>query len=233
MTPGGDAEKAAPAPPRSEAELAERARSLGGETLAEIAARARVAVPETLERNKGFVGTLLERALGADAGSRDEPDFRALGIELKTLPVDRAGKPRESTFVCSLPLASIAHTEWHASRVARKLARVLFVAVEAEPDVAIAKRRVGASFLWSPDGRELDALAADWDLLSGMVGSGRIEEITAHLGACLQVRPKAAHSRVRTSALDADGDLIAVNPRGFYLRATFTRALLERALEGR
>lgn len=47
---------------------------------------------------------LLELYLGAMAGSKPEQDFPELGIELKTIPVDAAGKPLETTFVCVAPL---------------------------------------------------------------------------------------------------------------------------------
>ena len=42
----------------------------------------------------------------------------------------------------------------------------------------------------------------------------------------LQVRPKAATGRTRTFSFGPEGEWIATVPRGFYLRASFTRALL-------
>jgi len=219
------------AAPQTEDELFGRARELAGRTLAEVAADAGLAVPESQRRAKGFVGQLVERALGATAGSGAVPDFEALGVELKTLPVRHDGRPRESTFVCTIELARIAETEWEASRVRAKLARVLWIPVEAEAGVPLAARRVGAAVLWSPDTREEAALRADWDDLAGLLGTGRVEEVTGHLGACLQVRPKAAHSRIRGRAPDDDGAWLATCPRGFYLRASFTGAVLRRGLQ--
>src|SRR5688500_18797590 len=87
--------------PATESELMARARALSGMSLAELARQFGIAVPEAQLRAKGWVGQLLERALGATAGSRAKPDFEALGIELKTLPVDGRGQPKESTFVCT------------------------------------------------------------------------------------------------------------------------------------
>ncbi len=62
------------------------------------------------------------------------------------------------------------------------------------------------------------------------MAGGHVEAITAHVGRHLQVRPKAADSRARTLAFDAEGAPVLVGPRGFYLRASFTRVLVERAL---
>ena len=53
-----------------------------------------------------------------------------------------------------------------------------------------------------------------------------IEELTAHRGRWLQVRPKARDGSVRTIAWGSEGEAIATVPRGFYLRARFTAALL-------
>jgi len=220
-------------PPETEADLVARARALGGRRIGDVAGELGIDAPRTLERHKGFVGQLLEKALGASAGSKDQPDFPALGVELKSLPVDVRGRPRESTFVCTMPLDAIADIEWEESRVARKLARVLFVPVEADPDLAVGARRIGGPILWVPSDAEVEALKRDWDHLAGLVGAGEIERITAHLGEVLQVRPKAAHSRVRTSAPGGEEGIVSVNPKGFYLRATFTEHIVARALGAR
>lgn len=219
------------APPSSEPELLDRARDLAGRTLAEVAARADLALPADLKRRKGTVGMLLEQALGATAGSRALPDFPALGVELKTLPVGPNRMPRESTFVCTLCLRKVAEVEFAHSLVRRKLARVLFVPVEADPALPLGERRVGAPFLWSPTPEEEAVLRADWDELVGRIGCGLADLVTGHLGQALQIRPKAAHGGVRTRALDEDGALIEAMPRGFYLRARFTGGLLTRALQ--
>jgi len=217
-----------PTPPQSEAELWSRARSLAGLSLAHLAADDGSVVPEQLLHAKGWVGQLLERRLGADAGSKDEPDFQALGVELKTLPVDRTGRPCESTFVCTIPLLDVAHTEWEQSRVRRKLNRVLFVIVEGSRDIPVAERRLGEPLMWSPNEREESLLKGDWDELTGTIGRGDIESITGHLGQAMQVRPKARDSHARRRGFDEDGVVVARMPRGFYLRATFTGAILER-----
>jgi DNA mismatch repair protein MutH len=212
--------------PTTELELLERARALAGRTLAVVARAEGLGVPSELRRAKGFVGQLVERALGASAGSRAGPDFALLGVELKTLPVDSRGRPVESTFVCTIPLVRVGDIEWLDSPVRAKLRRVLFVPVEGERERPVAERRIGEPFLWSPSADEEDDLKFDWDELSGRIGRGDVESITGHLGRFLQVRPKAADSRSRRLARDADGVAFAALPRGFYLRATFTERVV-------
>lgn len=216
-----------PGPPESARELTERAEALAGVTLGELARALGVSVPPDLRRNKGWVGQLLEQALGADAKSRAEPDFTALGIELKTLPVDGRGRPLESTFVCTIELTEIGSGEWLQSRVRDKLARVLWVPVQGERQMPLGERCIGTPLLWTLSGELEAALRCDWEELSGLIGRGETETLTGHLGRYLQVRPKGASSRSRRMARDADGVPYAELPRGFYLRARFTALLLE------
>lgn len=91
-------------PPESEAQLLSQARQLSGYALGELAAMAGIVTPKDLKRDKGWIGVLLEIWLGASAGSKPEQDFAALGVELKTIPVDSLGRPLETTFVCVAPL---------------------------------------------------------------------------------------------------------------------------------
>lgn len=219
-------------PPDSEAELLRRARTLAGVSLGEIAGQFDAVVPDSLVRAKGWVGMLVEKALGASAGSRSEPDFPELGIELKTLPIDASGMPSESTFVCTVELSRIPEIEWDESRVKKKLERVLWFPVQADRQVPMAERRLGEPLLWSPAPEEEAALRFDWEELAGRIACFGTESVTAHLGQFLQVRPKAAHSRVRTRVVDGAGAPYAANPRGFYLRTAFTHALLRKHYAG-
>jgi DNA mismatch repair protein MutH len=223
--------------PRDEADLLARARSLSGAPLGELAARLAVTIDGDAVRTKGKVGHLLELALGATGGSQATWDFPALRIELKTIPVDSRGLrwvPRESTFVCAAPLADADRAEWESSWVRAKLSRVLWIPIELGPGSEQrdhrdhTERRIGDPLLWSPSEEEERALADDFEEIVGRIGAGGIEAMTARVGRFLQLRPKAAHGRVRTSARTPDGEVVAVVPRGFYLRTRFTEAILAR-----
>jgi DNA mismatch repair protein MutH len=216
-----------PPPPQTEAELIARYRTIAGLRLEDIATQHGVAVPQNLRREKGWVGQLLELALGADAHSLAEPDFRTIGVELKTLPLDTHGRPRESTYVCTVPLERGLEARWEDTWLRRKLSRVLWLPVEASADIPIAERRIGSGLLWSPNEEEEALLRRDWEELSDMICSGELERITARMGTVLQIRPKAANSRVRCRSVGAGGEAILTNPRGYYLRPSFTRRILE------
>jgi len=212
-------------------ELLARARGLAGMSVAELGRWLGFRVPSDLKGHKGFIGQLVEVALGARAGSDPEPDFPALGVELKTLPVTPEGRPVESTYVCLARLDGREALTWNDSFVAKKLARVLFVPIEASA-ATLGERRLGMPFFWEPSHADTARLAADFERLAGRVRIGEVEELTGHDGEVLQLRPKAMSRDERTVGVSSDGWLTEVRPRGWYLRATFTAELIVRAFGG-
>jgi len=218
-----------PAPPRSAEELVDRASALAGRSLGELAQRFYLRVPTSLTRDKGWIGQLLELALGARAASRPVPDFEHLGIELKTLPVNEDGHPRESTFIGAVPVDTLHELTWETSHVRRKLHRVLWIPVESNPDLPLGGRRIGRPHLWScDDDPEAETLREDWEHLAHRIRLGYIDAITARDGKVLQLRPKAADASAARATVGEDGWLVPTLPRGWYLRATFTRRILAR-----
>ena len=215
--------------PRSEEALLARARTLAGRSIAEVAAALGLPVPADLRHHKGWVGHLVEKALGVTAGSAPVPDFASLGIELKTLPLDAEGVPTETTFVSSLDFGDPAALSWEGSSVRKKLARILWLPVQADPAVPLAERRFGNALLWSPTPEEEARLRADFEEIAGMIEAGFVERVTAHRGKVLQLRPKGANARQLRWMVDAeDGALARTAPRAFYLRRSFTAELVRR-----
>jgi len=213
--------------PTSSTELLSRCEALAGKTLGQLAASLGLVVPDNLQRHKGWVGALLEAALGADAGNRAEPDFMGLGIEMKTLPLNKSGLPKESTYVCTVAMQQNGALNWHQSWLKRKLSHVLWVPVEAEHSIPLTERYIGQAWLWQPNALQEAQLQRDWEELMDRVVLGEQAEITAKEGEYLQIRPKAAHGRVVATGISAEGLKDKINPKGFYLRPSFTKLLLE------
>ncbi|CAM3494719.1 DNA mismatch repair protein MutH [Vibrio aerogenes CECT 7868] len=214
--------------PETKEELLQSAHRIAGLSFAELADIANVPVPENLKKDKGWVGQLLEWHLGATSGSKPQQDFEHLGIELKSIPVSYTGQPLETTFVCVAPLTGVHGLSWETSHVRHKLSCVLWVPVEGEREIPLRDRRVGTPLLWTPSQKEEQLLKNDWEELMELIVLGQVEQITAKHGQVLQLRPKAANSRVKTDAYGASGKMIKTKPRGFYLRTQFTAQILER-----
>ncbi len=73
----------------------------------------------------------------------------------------------------------------------------------------------------SPD--QEHRLSQDWNEITDRIAFGEVESISADVGEALQLRPKAADSRVVCDAIGIEGQRIQTAPRGF----TFGRGLLE------
>jgi DNA mismatch repair protein MutH len=213
-------------PPRTEQELLQNAKKLTGKSLLQVASELGLQVPIDQKRAKGWVGEMIEIYLGATAASLPEPDFQNIGVELKTLPLNHLGKPKETTFVCTVSLNGNAGRTWEDSVVRHKLNRVLWVPIEAGVDIALPQRRIGSPFIWSPDADQEAALRIDWQELMDMIAMGEIERINSRQGRYLQIRPKAANASILSQTTMENGENSMTLPRGFYLRTDFTESLL-------
>ncbi|MXP67742.1 DNA mismatch repair endonuclease MutH [Pantoea sp. Aalb] len=217
-----------PSYPKNETELLKRAQQLAGQNFITLAEQFNLFIPINLKRHKGWVGNLIELHLGAKNKNKAKQDFPHFGIELKTIPVDLQGNPLETTFVCIAPLIRNNGVTWETSYVKRKLTRVLWIPVEGSHFVPLPQRRVGSPILWTPTSKDLLILRQDWEELMDMIVLGQVNNITAHHGEYLQIRPKAANSKILTTGINKYGQSIMVLPRAFYLKKNFTRKLLKR-----
>ena len=214
------------ASPQTTHQLLQLCEDIAGQSLQELAEGAGIEMAKDLRTNKGWVGQLIEWHLGATAGSKPEQDFKHLGIELKTIPIDQFGKVLETTFVCSTPLLNTTNLTWENSNICNKLSQVLWVPVQGERHVELSERVVGNGFLWSANSAEQVLLKNDWNELMEKIALGEIETISARDGQAIQLRPKAANGQCLTDAFGRNGSLIKVRPRGFYLKKEFTQAII-------
>lgn len=216
--------------PQTETELLQRAQSIAGLTFAELAKELNMLVPPDLKRDKGWVGMLIETALGATAGSKAEQDFSHLGIELKTIPINQQGYPLETTFVSLAPLTQNSGVTWQSSHVKHKLSKVLWIPIQGERQIPLAERCIGAPILWQPSPSQEQRLRQDWEELMDYIVLGKLDQVTARIGEVLQLRPKGANSRSLTKGVGKSGEIIDTLPLGFYLRKEFTAEILQNFL---
>ena len=217
--------------PKTTEELLSRAQAIAGLSFVELATQLGIPVPPDLKRDKGWVGMLLETALGATAGSKAEQDFRHLGIELKTIPINAQGYPLETTFVSLAPLIQNSGVNWQNSHVRHKLSRVLWIPIEGSRSIPLAERRIGIPILWQPTKQQECLLQRDWEELMDYIVLGQLDKINARLGEVLQLRPKGANSKSLTKGIGKNGEIIDTLPLGFYLRKAFTHEILQQFVQ--
>lgn len=217
--------------PQTLEQLLSQAQSIAGLTFEELADELHIPVPPDLKRDKGWVGMLLETALGATAGSKAEQDFSHLGVELKTLPINAEGYPLETTFVSLAPLVQNSGVKWENSHVRHKLSCVLWMPIEGSRHIPLRERHIGAPIFWKPTAEQERQLKQDWEELMDLIVLGKLEQITARIGEVMQLRPKGANSRAVTKGIGKNGEIIDTLPLGFYLRKEFTAQILNAFLE--
>lgn len=217
--------------PQTLEQLLSQAQSIAGLTFGELADELHIPVPPDLKRDKGWVGMLLERALGATAGSKAEQDFSHLGVELKTLPINAEGYPLETTFVSLAPLVQNSGVKWENSHVRHKLSCVLWIPIEGSRHIPLRERHIGAPILWKPTAEQERQLKQDWEELMDLIVLGKLDQITARIGEVMQLRPKGANSRAVTKGIGKNGEIIDTLPLGFYLRKEFTAQILNAFLD--
>lgn len=217
--------------PQTLEQLLSQAQSIAGLTFGELADELHIPVPPDLKRDKGWVGMLLEHALGATAGSKAEQDFSHLGVELKTLPINAEGYPLETTFVSLAPLVQNSGVKWENSHVRHKLSCVLWMPIEGSRHIPLRERHIGAPIFWKPTAEQERQLKQDWEELMDLIVLGKLEQITARIGEVMQLRPKGANSRAVTKGIGKNGEIIDTLPLGFYLRKEFTAQILNAFLE--
>ncbi|CWX42358.1 TPA: DNA mismatch repair endonuclease MutH [Haemophilus influenzae 10810] len=217
--------------PQTLEQLLAQAQSIAGLTFGELADELHIPVPIDLKRDKGWVGMLLERALGATAGSKAEQDFSHLGVELKTLPINAEGYPLETTFVSLAPLVQNSGVKWENSHVRHKLSCVLWMPIEGSRHIPLRERHIGAPIFWKPTAEQERQLKQDWEELMDLIVLGKLEQITARIGEVMQLRPKGANSRAVTKGIGKNGEIIDTLPLGFYLRKEFTAQILNAFLD--
>ncbi|HHF4914475.1 TPA: DNA mismatch repair endonuclease MutH [Haemophilus influenzae] len=217
--------------PQTLGQLLSQAQSIAGLTFGELADELHIPVPIDLKRDKGWGGMLLERALGATAGSKAEQDFSHLGVELKTLPINAEGYPLETTFVSLAPLVQNSGVKWENSHVRHKLSCVLWMPIEGSRHIPLRERHIGTPILWKPTAEQERQLKQDWEELMDLIVLGKLEQITARIGEVMQLRPKGANSRAVTKGIGKNGEIIDTLPLGFYLRKEFTAQILNAFLD--
>ena len=217
--------------PKTTEELLSRAQAIAGLSFGELATQLSIPVPPDLKRDKGWVGMLLETALGATAGSKAEQDFHHLGIELKTIPINAQGYPLETTFVSLAPLIQNSGVNWQNSHVRHKLSRVLWIPIEGSRSIPLAERHIGIPILWQPTEQQERLLQRDWEELMDYIVLGQLDKINARLGEVLQLRPKGANSKSLTKGIGKNGEIIDTLPLGFYLRKAFTHEILQQFVQ--
>lgn len=214
--------------PQTRAELEQRLQNIVGRSVAELSQLALLQTPRNISSAKGYVGQLVELFLGAHAHNQSGPDFTQLALELKTMPVGFDLMPQESTFICSADLSPQRLIPFTNSALYHKLRQVLFVLILAPKNLSLAlgERRILGYFFFELKDEHLRTVETDYNEFQELLLGGHAQEINGTMGTIVQLRPKATSADEVVKVVDSEGNFNYTKPRGYYLRASFTRELL-------
>lgn len=134
--------------------------------------------------NKGRFGHLIEKVLGLDINSKQEPDFD--DFELKCVPLRKLknGKYsfKETVAVTMINPKEIINTKFENSHLYNKLNRVLFV--------TYINNTIEGVYTFELKGEVSDIIKKDYELVQNTLISGGV--LTSKMGQYIQPRTKGA-----------------------------------------
>lgn len=181
---------------------------------------------------KAAAGDIAEIVAGKKPDSLPEADFSQFDIEVKTVPLDLMGHPRENTKITALNYTRLLTEEWATSHVYEKVRVVLFVPIVKEDTKRPDSWYVRSPFIWMPSRGQLSVIRNDWETIQGMVQRG--EQLAAKIGQYLIANTSGqGKGRDERTYHLLNGRAIKVKTRAFFLRKTFVSEILEANIQFR
>lgn len=211
----------------NEKKLISYAMSIYGYTIYDLARKFNFVIPKNIE-NKGYIGQIIEKIFGVYVANQAVSDFYNLGIELKTIPINKERKSLESTFICATSFIGINGVIWETSYLYYKLKRILWIPIKINNAKSLKEYIIDLPFLWSPNFKEEKIIKQDWEDIMYFITFGKIEKLNSKYGEILQVKKKSNNKSSLTQGIGEYGQKIFISPRSFYLRKNFTNKLINK-----
>ncbi|QJC28370.1 MutH/Sau3AI family endonuclease [Enterobacteriaceae endosymbiont of Plateumaris braccata] len=203
-----------------------RATLMTGYCLSNIAEWLNLHIPINLNKDKGWIGKLIELyLLGSQQKNIFNQDIPQIGIEIKTIPINEKGNTINNTFICSLPLKNKNFIIWEKSKLYNKLSKILWIPIITKNEnVPFEMRVIGNPILWKPSKENYKNLYKDWLELMKLLVSGKIEYMNYYNGTILLVKTKSNKNKL-IKTINENNEIILTTPRAFYLKKKFTKTL--------
>jgi len=147
----------------------------------------------TAVRLKGKFGQYLEKYyFGIENNSDSEPDFKEVGVELKSTPLKALKKgdysPKERLVLNIINYDTIGDENWESSHFLSKNQLLLLVLYLYEKDKSFLDYLIKYVTLWRIQGEDREIIRQDWEKIVNKIRDGRAHELsegdTFYLGAC-------------------------------------------------
>jgi DNA mismatch repair protein MutH len=205
------------------------AKKLINHTLREITNSPLDAENHSATKVKGKFGQYLEKHyFGFDNNSDSEPDFKEVGLELKSTPLKKLKNgeysPKERLVLNIINYETIVSENWEESHFLSKNHLLLLVLYLYETEKVFLDYLVKYVALWKIQGEEREIIRQDWEKIVNKVRAGKAHELsegdTFYLGACRKGHKEAPRKY-------SSGEIPA-KQRAFSFKLKFMKSILKK-----
>jgi DNA mismatch repair protein MutH len=180
-------------------------------------------------RVKGKFGQFLEKYyFEIDNNSSSEPDFKEVGMELKSTPLKKLKNgeysPKERLVLNIINYETIVNENWENSHFLSKNHLLLLVLYLYETEKSFLDYLIKYVALWKIEGEEREIIRQDWEKIVNKVRGGKAHELsegdTFYLGACRKGHKEAPRKY-------SSGEIPA-KQRAFSFKLKFMKSILKK-----
>ncbi|QJC32252.1 hypothetical protein GJT89_02045 [Enterobacteriaceae endosymbiont of Donacia versicolorea] len=204
-----------------------RAQLIKGFNIIDIARWLNYKIPKNINKDKGIMGKLIEFYLiGKHQNNKSNQDLPYLGIEIKTITINKKNKVINDNFICSFSLINENNFLFYKSKLYNKISKILWIPIIKNINIPFFMNKIGKAFLWKPSNDDKIKLFNDWNNLTKLLILGQINNINSYNGYILLVKNKSNKKKL-TKAIDKNGKIIFVTPKSFYFKKNFLNFILK------
>ncbi|MFR5265208.1 Sau3AI family type II restriction endonuclease [Clostridium sp.] len=195
-------------------------------------------------KSKGKLGNIVEESyFGYKINSKQEADFKKVGVELKVAPL-KALKPKknpknlrekaciaakERIVLTIIDYLKVGLEDWENNTMMDKCRELLLMFYMYEKDKPVEELVFRLISLWSPSEEDLKVIKNDWLIINKKIKNGQAHEIsegdTMYLGAC--TKGSTAEKSKRQQPFS---DILAPQ-RAFCFKNSYVNSIIEELLE--
>ncbi|QJC35873.1 MutH/Sau3AI family endonuclease [Enterobacteriaceae endosymbiont of Donacia sparganii] len=208
-----------------------RAKLITGYSIIDIARWLNYKIFNNFKQDKGIIGKLIEFYLiGKQNNNLSNQDIPYLGIEIKTITINKKNKIINDCFICSFPLINKNTLLFYKKKLDNKISKILWIPIIIKNiNTPLPMRKIGKPFFWVPSVKEKIKLNYDWNNLIKLLIIGEIKNINSYNGYILLVKNKGNKKQL-TKTIDKTGKIISIIPRSLYFKKKFLNYLLKKNL---
>ncbi len=117
-----------------------------------------------IKNDKGIIGKIIENIFQIKNKNDSDADWNDIGLELKTIPLNKKLNPKELTKICIIKKNNIK-VNWEKSQVYKKIKNILWIPYEGSVKIAISKKRILIPFIYTLTNKEEKIIKNEWEII--------------------------------------------------------------------